>query len=148
MKRHLGPNLGRGGGLPSTRRKAASSSGLPPEEARPKPSSIAKAEKSKTADGSDLDPVLGRADGLERLRVQSATRPSLSEREKEAKGTFGRRLAAATLVGEAEEETSEASGGPQPSELKGTATNSKASVTISEKIVLQLCVWKAETLIL
>lgn len=84
------------------------------------------------AEGSDLDPVGGRAEGLERARVQSATRPSFSEREKEARGTFGRRFAAATLV----EEASEASGGPQPSELNGTVPTSNVSKTIVEIEIL------------
>ena len=53
-----------------------------------------------------------------RLRVKSAIRPSFSEREKGAKGTLRGSVEVVVAV-------TVASGGPQPSGLKGTAPTSK-----------------------
>ena len=93
--------------MPSTRRNEESSS-APPEEG--KESSL---EKSKT----ESDGFLARVWLLKLVRVQSAIRPSLSEREKGANGTLSGRLRLRLV----EEE----SGGPQPSGLNGTAPTSK-----------------------
>lgn len=95
--------MGRGGGLPSTNRKDESSSAKEGNEA----SEV----KSKAESAGFLDRV-----GLLKLRVQSAIRPSLSERENGAKGT---------LVSSAVD-----SSGPHPSGLKGTAPRSKVAVGI------------------
>lgn len=72
--------------------------------------------KSKTESDGFLERV-----GLLKVRVQSAIRPSLSEREKGAKGTLRGRfeVVAAVVV------VVVASGGPQPSGLNGTAPTSK-----------------------
>ena len=91
--------------MPSTRRNEASSSAEAGKE-----SSLV---KSKTESAGFLERV-----GLLKLRVQSAMRPNLSEREKGAKGTLRGRL----LVPPA----AAVSGGPHPSELNGTAPTSKA----------------------
>lgn len=91
--------------MPSTRRKEESSSALAGNE-----SSLV---KSKAESAGFFWRV-----GLLKLRVQSAIRPSLSEREKGAKGTFsGRLLLLPPPLAE--------SIGPHPSGLKGTAPMSK-----------------------
>lgn len=103
----MGPNLGRGGGFPSTRRNEASSSAEAGND-----SSF---EKSKT----ESDGFLDRA-GLLKVRVQSAIRPNLSARENGAKGTLRGRLE--VVVG-----VVALSGGPHPSGLNGTPPTSKPS---------------------
>ena len=120
MNRHLGPNLGRGGGLPSTRRKEESSSAA----------RVAANESSPVKSKTESEMLLRRFERLLRLRVQSAIRPSLSEREKGAKGTL------TGMVGEESEGfglvvvDEVASGGPQPSGLKGTKPTSKVEEAI------------------
>ena len=108
----MGPNLGRGGGLPSTKRKDESSSADAGND-----SSF---EKSKTESEGFFD-----LDGLLKLRVQSAIRPNLSEREKGAKGTLRGMLEAAAVAVAAVD-----SGGPQPSGLNGTAPTSNPPTMI------------------
>ena len=119
MKRHLGPNLGRGGGLESTKRKEESSSWL----ARGKASRSREKSKGVSEELAPGFPEEGRLDGLafeeEKERVKSAIRPSFSEREKGAKGTWRGRLVAMVE-----------SGGPQPSGLNGTAPTSKTPTIV------------------
>lgn len=76
--------------------------------------------KSKTeSEAAVLELRLPPAAALGILRVKSAIRPSFSEREKVAKGTLSGRVEVAGVV------VTVASGGPQPSVLKGTAPTSK-----------------------
>uniref|UniRef100_A0A0E0A2V7 Uncharacterized protein n=1 Tax=Oryza glumipatula TaxID=40148 RepID=A0A0E0A2V7_9ORYZ len=112
LKRHLGPNRGwRGGGLASTRRNEESSAAA----ARESSTEV----KSKT----ESREAAARAAGPAGLRVQSAIRPSLSEREKGAKG-----MEAAAAPPPRDAGAGAVSGGPQPSGLKATTPTSKPMV--------------------
>ena len=111
--------------MESTKRKEESSSWL----ARGKASRSR--EKSKGASEELAAPGFveeGRLDGLaleeEKERVKSAIRPSLSEREKGAKGTWRGRVVVVD------------SGGPQPSGLNGTAPTSKTPTIVNGSLDL------------
>lgn len=75
---------------------------------------------------SDEPPCFGFFTGLLTFLVQSAIRPSLSEREKGAKGTSNGRLEDVAVV---------VSGGPHPSGLNGTAPTSKPpTIAVSDTL--------------
>jgi hypothetical protein len=86
-------------------------------------------EKSKT----ESEGFLGRV--LLKFRVQSATRPSLSEREKGAKGTFRGRLSVLVLPALS---VLVESGGPHPSRLNGTTPTSRTPTIVKDRVFLVL----------
>lgn len=102
----------------STRRKEESSSAARVA----KESSPVKSKAESEAfllDGLDPERL-----GLDIARVQSAIRPSFSDRENGAKGTLD------GCFGAEMELVAEESGGPQPSGLNGTAPISKPTITL------------------